>query len=441
MPALKHPVNARWPPIVFVVLCAAPLLVATIGPAPSGRGFWVEFGVALGFLALGMLGAQFVLTARFPNFSRSVGQDTLLRFHRASGIFAAALVFAHPIVLIAADRRFAAFFDPRVNAPRALALTGVLAATVALIGLSVCRARWAIRYEWWRLTHAALAAFVMLVAIAHVVMVDHYSNPPARKLALVALAAAPLALLTHLRLVRPWLLRRRPWRVVSVEPETERVWTVTLEPDDHPGLLFRPGQFVWLTFHDTPFSLRQHPFTIASSADEPGRLRFTIKQLGDFTSTVKSIPAGTTAFVEGPAGSFVPPDAAPGVVFIAGGIGITPAMSIVRTAVQRSDQRPLTLFFATGTLAKAPFRDELARAARAVPLRIIHVPENPPDGWTGPSGHVDADLLRRELTQEILRTHHFMVCGPAPMMDAVEAALLELGVPRTHVRSERFDMI
>lgn len=96
MPALKHPVNARWPPIVFVVLCAAPLLVATIGPAPSGRGFWVEFGVALGFLALGMLGAQFVLTARFPNFSRSVGQDTLLRFHRASGIFAAALVFAHP---------------------------------------------------------------------------------------------------------------------------------------------------------------------------------------------------------------------------------------------------------------------------------------------------------------------------------------------------------
>lgn len=427
--------------IIFLALCLLPMGIALLHPTPQARGFWIELGVGLGLIAVGMLGVQFILTARFPSISLSLGQDTMLRFHRMAGTVAAVCVLAHPIVLIAAEPKFTSYFDPRDNLPRAAALSTVTVAVIAIIFLSFWRKRLTMSYEWWRLTHALLAGFIMLVALAHIFQVDHYSAPLHKKIAFIILCAVPLALLAHIRLLRPWLNRKRPWRVAEVRKEIDRVWTVTLTPESHHGFRFRPGQFAWITFNDSPMILRQHPFTIASSADKPQELRFTIKHLGDFTNTIADIRPGSTAFLEGPAGNFIPPPHTPGIVFIAGGIGITPAMALVRTALDRDDQRPIHLFYATETLEKAAFRDELAQAANAIDLTITHVPEKPPEDWSGPSGFIDADILREHLPNEAFEQYTFMICGPAPLMDAVENALLDLGVPRAHLQSERFDMI
>lgn len=431
--------------VLYLLLCLLPLVVACVGPLPPGRGFWVEFGVAIGFVGAGMMGVQFVLTARFPAFSMSMGQDTLLRFHRVAGMLAAGFTLGHPVVLIAADPGYASFFDPRVNLPRAGALTSVTLAIIGLIALSVLRPRLAIRYEWWRLSHGLLAAFIMLVAAAHVVMVDHYSEPLAKKAALVAVIGAPVLMFVHMRVVRPWRLWRRPWRVVSMEREIDRVWTVRLEPVGHAGVRFRAGQFAWVTFADSAFALRQHPFTIASDAGRPGSLSFTIKQLGDFTNQIGLIAPGSTAFVEGPAGNFVIPAGAERVVFVAGGIGITPAMAIIRTAVAAGTSRPFRLIYATRTLGNAPFRDELERLAAAHAwLTVHHVLEESPEGLglgvVEASGFVDEAVLRKLVSAEEFRAGVFMICGPVPMMDGVEGALLDMGVDRARVRSERFDM-
>ncbi|MCC5821858.1 MAG: ferredoxin reductase family protein [Planctomycetes bacterium] len=427
--------------LLYLGLCLLPLGVAVVGPLPPGRGFWVEFGVALGFVGVGMMAVQFVLTARYPAFSRSLGQDTLLQFHRVAGIGAAVCVLAHPVVLISADRSFAEFFDPRVNLPRAVALSSVTVAIVALILLSVWRSRFGLKYEWWRVSHGLLAAFAMVVAAAHVVMVDHYSEPLMKKAALVAIIGAPLAMLGHIRLVRPLMMRRRPWRVDSVRAERDAVWTVTLRPEGHDGMGFKAGQFVWLIFDKSPFDPRENPFTIASSAEKPGELRFTIKELGDFTGTVGRIEPGTTVYVQGPAGGFTVADGVPEVVLIAGGIGITPGMSIIRTALDRGEKRPIRLLYATSTLERATFREELAAADASDAVTVTHVPENPPEGWEGETGYIDRAMLGRLLTRATLGRAHFMICGPAPMMDAVEDALLELGVDRGRIRSERFDII
>lgn len=426
---------------VYLLLCLIPMGISLLPPTPTSRGFWVELGVALGLVGVGMLGVQFVLTARFSSISRSLGHDAMLRFHRIVGTTAAVCVLAHPLVLIAAEPRYAGFFDPRTNLPRAVALSAVTVAIIAIIFLSFWRRRLTMSYEWWRLTHALLAGFIMLVALAHIFQVDHYSDPIHKKIAFIIVTAVPLALLAHIRLLRPWLNRKRPWRVDAVEEEIPRTWSVTLSPRDHPGFSFRPGQFAWVTFADTPMVLRQHPFTIASSAERPEHIRFSIKHLGDFTGSIGGIPVGSTAYLEGPAGNFIPPPETPGVVFLAGGIGITPALSIIRTAIDRDDQRRIHLFYATETLEKAAFRDELARAAETINLSVTHVPEKPPEGWTGPSGFINADTIREHLPPEAIEQHTFMICGPAPMMDAVESALLNLGVSRTRIRAERFDMV
>ena len=70
----------------------------------------------------------------------------------------------------------------------------------------------------------------------------------------------------------------------------------------------------------------------------------------------------------------------------------------------------------------------------------MHVLERPPTDWAGESGYVTADMLSRHLPPGYRRSQCF-ICGPDPMMDAAEAALVRLGVPLERVHTERFDMV
>lgn len=434
-------VAAAGMPMVLAMLVAPAL---SGDAAPAGRGFFVELGVAFGYAAMGLMALQFVLIGRFGPLSRRIGQDTLLGVHAWAGMGAAAMLLAHPIVLILADTDYAAFFDPRVNAPRALALSFAVVAITALVVTSVARRRLALKYEWWRVAHAALAAMLMLVALAHTIMVGHYTASVAVIVLMAAYTLGPLALLGWVRVIGP--LKRRPWRVASVTNERERVWTVELAAeDDRAPFAFEPGQFAWVSFAKGPFHPRQHPFSFVSSAGETGsrrdRVAFTIKELGDFTRTIGAMKPGTRAWVEGPAGGFVLPASAKGAIMVAGGIGITPMMSTLRTMADRGDRRPVTLVYGNETMEKAVFAAELETLAGTLDLRTIHVPEKPPEDWDGPGGFIDKAMLEELLTKEAIEDHHAMVCGPTPMMDAVEAALLELGMATDRVRSERFEML
>ena len=85
------------------------------------------------------------------------------------------------------------------------------------------------------------------------------------------------------------------------------------------------------------------------------------------------------------------------------------------------------------------FRKELERLERRMNLTVVHVLERPPASWTGETGYVTTELLSRYLPRGYQRWQ-FFICGPGPMMDAAEAALIELGVPAERVHTERFDM-
>ena len=157
----------------YLLLAAAPMLVAYLGPLPEPRPFWVEFGVGLGFVGMGILGLQFLLTGRFRNVASSVGLDTMLQFHRQVGLIAFGFILAHPAILFATDPTYLAYLDPRVNLPRALALSGVLAVLVLLLVTTLWREQLRMSYEWWRTGHGVLALFVILIGLAHGLQVGH----------------------------------------------------------------------------------------------------------------------------------------------------------------------------------------------------------------------------------------------------------------------------
>jgi len=70
-------------------------------------------------------------------------------------------------------------------------------------------------------------------------------------------------------------------------------------------------------------------------------------------------------------------------------------------------------------------------------LKLVHVLADPPQGWTGERGRIDAELLGRHLPPPYAQ-HEYFICGPNPMMDAVETALGQLGVPMAKYHSERY---
>ncbi len=427
--------------LAYLIAALLPLGIAICGDVPAGRGFLMELGVALGIVGYAMLGLQFLSTSRFHWIAPFFGSDAEIQFHRETGILSLAFILAHPLLLIVSDSRYLSYFSPWENLPRAMALSLALVAMVLLVVLPLWRISFRLSYEWWRLTHGLLAAFVILVGLAHALQVGHYVSGVWKQAFWLGGAGVALLLLCGTRLVKPWRVRKFPWRVKEVRGVCPEVQTLVLEPVGHPGMSFRAGQYAWLTLGETPFTLQQHPFSFSSSAKVLGEVEFAIKEAGDFTSTIPHVEPGTQAYLEGPYGSFVLEDSVAAAVFVVGGIGITPILSILRTCRDQRDTRPFLLIYANSNFETIAFHDELEQLRQDLRLEIVHVLDSPPDDWQGEAGYIDAELLRRHIPDVTDLDRHYFICGPPPLMDAVELALADRGVPHRRLISERFDLV
>jgi predicted ferric reductase len=436
---LRH--VALWVSL-YILFAVAPMLMAFVGPLPEPRTFWVEFSVGLGFVGLAIMGLQFVLTGRFGRVAASLGLDTMLQFHRQAGLVAFVFIFAHPLILFATNTAYLDFLDPRVNFLRAVALSAVMGALALLIVTTIWRQPIGLNYEWWRTAHGVLALIVMFIGLVHILQVGHYVSVWWKQALWIGMTGGAIFLLVNTRVIRPLKLRREPYRVEAVREERGESWTLVLKPDGHPGMRFLPGQFVWLTLGESPFSLQQHPFSIASSAEQPERIELTIKELGDFTLTLPDVEEGSGAFLEGPFGAFTPePAPDTGMVFIVGGVGITPIMSILRTFRDRSDPRQCLMLYGNPEWEDVLFRDELDMLQDEINLKVVHALGDPPPDWEGETGHITTEMLDRYLPDPEKERRVYFLCGPEPMLDSIEPYLRERGVPLKDIFSERFEIV
>lgn len=427
---------------LYVVLALYPLLVLLAAPAPYGGDFSQELGSALGFLAISTMAMQFLLTARFQWLAPPFGTDLVYFFHRNVTAASLAMAVLHPFLLLGWDPRDWASLLLPWDAGWTVG-TGVVALHATfLLGLtSWWRRRLRLPYEPWRWLHIVAAAVAIGGAVLHALASGRLLSNPVMRWFWLGWTLAWAGLLLRVRIAKPIVLLRRPWKVVEVRQERGDVTTLALEPDGHPGFRFRAGQFAWLTLGRSPFLAAEHPFSFSGSAQRAPRIEFAVKAVGDWTRAVKDTPIGARAFVDGPFGT-LSMDAFPdadGYVFVAGGSGIAPALSMLRTLAGRNDRRPMLLLFGTYDWEGTPFRDELEELSERLNLTVVHVLERPPGIWPGERGYVTQALLDRWRPRS--GRHAWFVCGPPRMMDAVERALSRLGVPASDVHSERFDLV
>lgn len=423
---------------IYILLALVPLGIALAGNVPEYRSFWIEVGVALGFTGLGMFGLQFLYSGRFRWVAPTYGMDNILQYHKEVGIISVLFVLAHPITLILTKPEYLSYYDPGVNLLRAIALLFVTPAVILIIASSLWRISFGLDYEKWRLVHGFLALAIVFIGIVHSIQVGHYLDPLWKKISIAALLGSCMYLVIHTRIVRPWLNRKKPYKIIDVKAEDGASYSLTLEAKGHKRLNFISGQFAWITVGPTPFSLQQHPFSIASSAVDK-TISFTAKETGDFTSSWKNIKPGTEAYLEGPFGSFTPEDDS-NLFLIMGGIGVTPGMSMLRTMRDRKDPRHAILLYANVAWDEATFHEELEALSREINLKVVHILEEPPENWEGEKGLVNQELLEKYLPDEP-NNYMYFICGPGPLMDISEISLRNLGIDWRRIYSERFEIV
>ena len=310
-----------------------------------------------------------------------------------------------------------------------------------------------------RLSHEAFVYVQRALGLIFLLAAFHVFLTPGTKalsapltIYLGTLVAFAIAAFTYRSILGDLLVRRREYRVTEVRKLDPQVEEIRMAPKSVP-LDFFPGQFVFVTFYSDefiaqfhPFSVKPegesaiisvrpgdvrnqfHPFSITSGAGERD-LRVAVKAVGDYTTAMRRLDTDAVARVEGPYGTFsylkMPHTRQ---VWIAGGIGITPFLSMARSL--GPDRYEVDLFYGAKNLEAAYFLDELLMLSETNPnLRVIPFPEDK-------LGVMTADYI--EGTSRDLHDKDILICGPPAMIDALTPQLAEKGVPSANIHFEKF---
>jgi glycine betaine catabolism B len=215
-----------------------------------------------------------------------------------------------------------------------------------------------------------------------------------------------------------------------------------------PDLDYRPGQYFYVSIPTAGEAWLRHHFSFSSSPTEPD-IAFTTRMTGhEFKNAVDELAVGTTVGIEAPFGEFVVAPEMAKVAFVCGGIGITPARSTIRWALDTGAagrtvaaasppaQMDILLLYANRDLAGTAFADELA-AIDAGGIRVVEIMSEPRAGWAGPTGHIDAAFVKEQAPD--WRERYFFVSGPPGMVKALAGVLAgEVGVAADHLITEDF---
>lgn len=241
------------------------------------------------------------------------------------------------------------------------------------------------------------------------------------------------------------------WRVVEVVPEGADVTSLVMQgPGRKPH---RPGQFGTIRVLTDDGWSEAHPFTI-SCAPEADAVRMTIKRAGEFTERIASLKPGTPVQFSGPYGVFLGDVEQQGrIAMVAGGVGITPFLSVLRHFRAEKADNAVVLIWANKTWADAFAAEELRDMTRDLDLTVVHVlsrevelpAEAEPTDRSGRGrvrfelGHVDRGLIQKHVLQAGWdATAKFYLCGPPAMQEFVLGEMAACGIDPAGVDKEAF---
>lgn len=403
----------------------------------------IASGRLAGLTAAYMVLQQFFFMGRMPWLERVFGLDKLSRMHHDNGKRGLFFLLLHPILLLvgyslvgnvglwAQLKSFMFQYEHVLWATLGLDLFIIVAGTS--IFLSV---RKRFRYEMWYFVHllaylAVFASFWHQTAVGTDILVSRVFYG-------YWVGLYTVVFTSHLifRFARPvYNYLRHGFRISRVERETHNTVSVYIKGKDLAEFPIHAGQFMILRFLTDRLWWQAHPFSLSMMPDG-NELRVTIKSVGDFTSQIPAIPVGTGVMIDGPYGVFTELfSVSPKVLFIAGGIGITPIRSLMEAMARH--KKDVALLYANRTEKDIVFRKELDTIASEHGGVVTHVISHDP-AYQGEKGYLDKEKISRLVPD--LSSREVYLCGPVAMMKIVRTMLADLGVAPRMIHYEEFSL-
>jgi predicted ferric reductase len=383
---------------------------------------------------------QLVLMSRSPWLDQVFGQDRLVAAHRWVGFGAIWLLFAH-FIFTTVGFGMADGSGPVAETVTLLTSypyvlwSAVGLALFVVVGITSVRAvRQRASYETWYAIHLYTYLAIALSFLHQLFVGVDFATDRVAQAYWIALYVAAVGTLFLFRFGQPIAVSwRHRLRVANVVPEGPGVVSVYLTGRELDRLPVRAGQWFRLRFMTPTGWWRAHPFSI-SAAPNGRYLRFTIKDLGDYTRLLQGIHVGTPVYVEGPYGVFTGATRTKArVLMIAGGIGITPLRALLEELP--ASRGNLTLVYRASHEDEVVFRHELDELA-SLRGATVHYLVGRRGSREMPSDPLDPRALRRLVPD--LGERDIYVCGPAGMMERVLSGLHWLRISETQIHYERF---
>lgn len=433
---------------------AVPVAAAVGAAALCGLGFvvWMGFDVesagalrATGGVAtfLGQEAAlagsylmmlMLLLVARLPFLERALGQDRLVRWHRLLGQWPVYLLCLHALLITAgyAEGSHIGFLQQLDlflrSYPDVLAAVVALALVVLVAISSIRAARRRMRYETWWSAHLYLYLALALAFSHQIANGQSFVGHPLTRLFWAVLWAVTAGVVLVFRFGVPvWRSLYHRLQVVGVQEETAGVISVICRGRHLERLDIEGGQFFRWRFLARGHWWLAHPYSV-SALPRSGLIRMTVKDLGDHSRAIGSLPVGTHVAIEGPYGAFTRRAASRDRVLLVGaGVGVTPIRALLEHLDPSVD---VTLILRATADDEVVFRQEFESLMSRRDGRM--------DILVGSRRKYPLD--HRQLAQMVpdIAARDVFVCGPEALSQQLIASARALGVPERNIHCEQF---
>lgn len=390
-----------------------------------------SFGQLSGLVGTVWLALTLLLSTRLTQVEDVFGGlDKVYKTHHLLGIGSFVLLVLHPLLfaseLLPDWSAFFAMFMMSSDVALSAGVMGLYVMVFAFLFIALIK----LPYHLWLWTHRVLG-LAILFGGAHALLIGS-DIASFRVLQIWMLGwigvggASAIYSIIFYKLLGP----RFFYRVAKVKV-TRNVVELFLEPAAKKRLQFVAGQFVSLQLHSQAVSRESHPFSIVSSPTAE-TVRLAAKQLGDYTTRMTQVTPGDLAVLYGPNGR-LGHQLTPAEVWIAGGIGITPFMSMASDLLPQRIPQDVTLIYLVRKRSDAIFLSELEKLASEKPQLKVVV-------WdSSQQGRIDAAAIDGLVS--LARISGVRLCGPKPMMESLSLQLQQRGIPAHMIFFEDFAFV
>ncbi len=438
--------------LLVALLCAIPVVRWWgIGSVHLGSGadIFLALGRGLGLVGLMLYALNFVLMTRWKWLENLFGGlNKVYIAHHITGGLALIFVLFHPLLLALnlVDIKVVATFHDAMTflLPRGVHLEGYLTtfrqdsainngllAYIGMVLLLIITFFVKLPYQLWLFTHKFLGVAFLLAGLHIFLVSSDVSRDHFLKYYLLTWVIIGLLCYIYRTLMGNVFVRRATYTLENTEQQPGGVIALQLSPDTKP-IAFKPGQFVFIRFINVKgLKAESHPFSITSSPDNQ-HLWLSIKALGDFTNKLARIPKGAKAEVEGAFGRFSYTRFNKPQIWIAGGIGITPFLSMAQTLDTKTP--PIDLVYSAATRSELIEQHALGTV---IPQQVsnfryqAYVTDEM-------SGFLTADWIIEHCGG--VEGKEIFICGPPGMMRALRQQLRAKGVHKYNIHTEEFDL-